>query len=66
MLMTRNFPPIQILPFAAAWMDLDIIIPSELSQKEKEKYHLCYLKIHTNEHISIEKDNLRLRRQTYG
>ena len=27
------------MPFAATWMDLEIIIPSEVSQKEKDKYH---------------------------
>ena len=30
----------EILPFAATWMDLDIIILSEVSQKEKDKYHM--------------------------
>ena len=28
----------EIMPFAATWMDLEIIILSELSQKEKDKY----------------------------
>ena len=28
------------MPFAATWMDLDIIILSEVSQKEKNKYHM--------------------------
>ena len=27
------------MPYAATWMDLDVIILSELSQKEKDKYH---------------------------
>ena len=26
------------MPFAATWMDLEIIILSEVSQKEKDKY----------------------------
>ena len=30
----------EIMPFAATWIDLEIIIPSELSQKEKDKYHM--------------------------
>ena len=34
--MTRNFSTIQILPFAATWMDLEIIIPSKINQEEKE------------------------------
>ena len=28
------------MPFAATWMDLEIIILSEISQKEKGKYHM--------------------------
>ena len=28
------------MPFAATWMDLEIIILSEVSQTEKDKYHL--------------------------
>ena len=35
--MTRDFPTIQILPLAATWMDLEIIIPSKISQEEKEE-----------------------------
>ena len=30
----------QIMPFAATWMDLEIIILSEVSQTEKDKYHM--------------------------
>ena len=30
----------EILPFAATWIDLEIIILSEVSQKEKDKYHM--------------------------
>ena len=33
----------QIMPFAATWMDLEIIILSEVSQKEKDKYHMIAL-----------------------
>ena len=33
----------EIMPFAATWMDLDIIILSEVSQKEKDKYHIISL-----------------------
>ena len=28
----------KIMPFAAAWMELEILILSEISQKEKDKY----------------------------
>ena len=29
----------EILPFAATWMVLEIIIPSKVSQNEKDKYY---------------------------
>ena len=32
-----------MMPFAATWMDLEILIPSEISQKENEKYHMISL-----------------------
>ena len=30
----------EIMPFAATWMDLEIIILSEVSQTERDKYHM--------------------------
>ena len=30
----------EIMPFAATWMDLEIIILSEVHQREKDKYHM--------------------------
>ena len=33
----------EIMPFAAIWMDLEIIILSEVSQTEKDKYHMISL-----------------------
>ena len=32
-----------IMPFAATWMNLEIIILSEVSQTEKDKYHMILL-----------------------
>ena len=33
----------KIIPFAATWMELEIVILSEVSQKEKDKYHMILL-----------------------
>ena len=33
----------KIMPFAAMWRDLEIIILSEVSQTEKDKYHMIML-----------------------
>ena len=33
----------EITPFVATWMKLEIIILSEVSQKEKDKYHMISL-----------------------
>ena len=30
----------EIMPFATTWVDLKIIILSEVNQKEKDKYHI--------------------------
>ena len=32
-----------MLPFAATWMDLEVIILSEVSQTEKDKYDIAYM-----------------------
>ena len=33
----------ETLPFAATWMDLEIILLSKVCQKEKDKYHMISL-----------------------
>ena len=33
----------EIRLFAATWMDLETVIPSEVSQTEKDKYHMVSL-----------------------
>ena len=60
------------MPLAATWMDLEIIILSEVSQTEKDKYHLISL-IYVESKIMIQmnllpkqKQTHRHRKQTYG
>ena len=31
------------MPFAATWMDLEIIIPGEVSQTEKDKHMISHM-----------------------
>ena len=33
----------EIMPFAATWMDLEMIILSKVSQKEKHKYQISLI-----------------------
>ena len=33
----------KIMPFSVTWMDLEIIILSEVSQKERDKHHMMSL-----------------------
>ena len=33
----------KIMPFAATWTELEMLILSEISQKEKAKYHMISL-----------------------
>ena len=47
----------EILPFTATWVDLEIIILSEVSHTEKDKYHIsCIL----SEVSHTEKDKYRI------
>ena len=34
----------EIMPFIATWRDLEIIIQSKVSQKEKDKYHISLVR----------------------
>ena len=59
------------MPFAATWMDLEIIIFSKVSQKEKDKYYMIsliyrILKYETNKHIYRKKQIHRYREKTRG
>ena len=54
----------EIMPFSATWMDLESVILSEVSQTEKEKYHVPYMwnlkRNYTNELIyKTGRDRLR-------
>ena len=56
----------EMMPLAATWMDLEIIILREVSQKEKDKCHMMLhiwnLKYDTNELIyNTETDSQTLR-----
>ena len=33
----------EVMPFSATWMDLEMITLSEVSQNEKDKYHMISL-----------------------
>ena len=39
----------EIMPFAATWMDLEIITLSVVSQTEKDKYHILYVESKKND-----------------
>ena len=60
-----------IMPYAATWMDLEIIILSEVSQTEKDRYHMISLicgilkKMIQMNLFTKQKQTHRLRKQTY-
>ena len=37
---TMEYKKDKLMPFAATWMELEILILSEVRQKEKDKYHM--------------------------
>ena len=61
----------EIMPFAATWMDLQIVILSEVSQTEKDKYHDYHLYVESKNMVQVnlftkQKLSHRCRKQTYG
>ena len=60
----------EIMPFTNTWMDLEIIILNEISQKEKDKYHMisliCGIKKIQMNLFTKQKQTHRHRKQTYG
>ena len=56
----------EILPFVTTWMDLERIMLSEISQTDKDKYHMISLKNKTNEQTTKQKLTHRFREQTGG
>ena len=58
------------MSFAATWMNLRIIILSEVSQGQRDKYHITYMqnlkKKDTNRHIYKNKWTPKHRKQTYS
>ena len=61
----------QIMPFAATWMDLEIVILSEVSQTGKDKYCMILLICGIKNMMQMnlftkQKQTHRLRERTYG
>ena len=59
------------MPFAATWMQLEMIILSEVSLTEKDKYHMISLMCGILKMIQMnlftkQKKTRRHRKQTYG
>ena len=38
----------EIIPFVATWVDLEMIVLSEVRQTEKDKFHVIYLHVESN------------------
>ena len=56
------------MPFAATWMELETLVLSEMSQKDKDKYDITYnwnLISSTKEHL-LRKENHGLGGETCG
>ena len=44
----------EIMPFAATWMGIEIVILSEVNQTQKEKYHMWNLKGNDTNELSYK------------
>ena len=55
----------EIMPFAALWMDMEIIILSELSQTEKDKYRMILLRCRILKKM-IQMNLFTKQKQTYS
>ena len=53
----------KIMPFAVTWMDLEIIILSEVSQTEKDKYDIAH--VESNFFLMIQMDLFIKQKQTH-
>ena len=58
--------PLKIMPFARTWMNLQMIILSEVNKKEKEKYHMISLKYKIHELITKQEQTHRCRELICG
>ena len=47
------------MSFAATWMDLEIIILSEVNQREKDKCHMMHLYVESKNNELIYRNRLR-------
>ena len=60
----------EIMPFAATWMKLEIIILSEVSQTEKDKYHMmsliCGVENMTQVKLSMKQKQIHRHREKVG
>ena len=60
------------MPFAATWMDLEIIVLSEVSHTEKDKYDIAYMqnlkkkKKDTNEFIYKTETDSQTKGERWG